>query len=67
MTTPAVDEVQHHHTQVLLEVNGQRATVDEGMVPVLRLLWEHGIRTIASCVAPALGSPPAMTLCSLSA
>src|SRR5262245_3858827 len=42
---------EHQHEQVRLEVNGMAASVDRGMAPFLRILWERGINTVASCQA----------------
>lgn len=52
------------HPQVHLKAGAQEADVDEEMVPILRLLWEAGVRTTMSCQergdtnAPPEAKPP---------
>lgn len=51
------------HRQIQLQAAGQAAWVDEGLVALLRELWQRGVRTLSSCqgvpaVEPAYISMP---------
>lgn len=39
---------QGHRTQ-LVRVDKQAAQIDRRLAPLIRLLWKHGIQTLASC------------------